>query len=139
MFISLILGSFTTLFELLFFALIKSRSSLFVETSMFLYLTCIQLVVIVSIRNQKHFWRGKKPSLLLFSAISLALVGSLALPYLPVFEHLFFFVPLPSSELAIILALVVIYVFALDRIKIWYYNIVEKRVTKSSGDQKGEI
>lgn len=53
--ISLLLGSCTALFELLYFALVSSRSVGFVQTSMFLFLTLLQLIVIVSIRNHDYF------------------------------------------------------------------------------------
>jgi Mg2+-importing ATPase len=134
MFISIILGSFTTLFELIFFVLIKSISPHLIQTSMFLYLTFIQLIVIASVRNQDHFWRGKRPSWLLIIAIALAFVVSLALPYLTIFEIWFRFTPLPPGVLALILGLVVVYVFLLDTIKVWYYRIVERATKKTSGE-----
>lgn len=131
MFISLILGSLTALFELLFFLLVRLRSALFIQTSMFLYLTFIQLFVIVSIRNRDHFWRGERPSWLLSGAIFLAFVASLALPYIPIFGGLFHLIPLSLVELVIILALVVVYVFVLDFIKVWYYRITEKEAKQT--------
>ena len=136
MLISLMLGSFTALFELLFFALVNFKSPQFIQTSMFLFLTFIQLIVIVSIRNHDHFWKGKKPSLLLSSAIIVAFVVSLALPYIPIVARLFSFTPLPLGELAIILALVLVYLFLLDLIKVWYYRAVEKDVTLPPHVQK---
>lgn len=129
--VSLFLGAFTTLFELMFFTMIRMRSVLFIQTNMFLYLTFIQLAAIVLVRNQDHFWRGKKPSLLLFGAISLAFFLSLALPYIPLFEHLFVFVPLPLGNIAIIVMLVVAYVFVLDLCKVWYYKVLEKGLKRS--------
>jgi len=123
-FISLVLGTLTTLFEIFFFAFVRAKAPLFVQTSMFLYLTFLQLFVIVSIRNRDHFWKGKKPSLLLFTAISLAFLFSLALPYIPIFARLFSFTTLPLQELGIILALAVIYVFVLDTVKVWYYRLL---------------
>lgn len=132
MFISVLLGSLTALFELLFFALVQFKSPLFIQTSMFLCLTCIQLIVIVAVRNRNHFWRGKRPSWLLAIAIALAYVVSLALPSLTVFENLFHFTPLPLQEFAIILALLVVYVFVLDLVKVWYYRIVEREAKRSA-------
>ncbi len=122
-FISLLLGTLTTLFEIFFFAFVRAQAPLFVQTSMFLYLTFLQLFVIVSIRNRDHFWKGKRASLLLSTAISLAFLFSLALPYIPIFARLFSFTPLPLQELFIILALVIIYVFVLDVVKVWYYRL----------------
>ena len=127
MLISLVLGSCTALFELLYFALVSSRPPLFIQTSMFLFLSLLQLIVIVSIRNHDYFWRGTRPSPLLSIAIALAFVVSLALPYVPLTAHLFSFTPLPLQELAIVVGLAIAYVVVLDVVKVQYY----KRANKS--------
>lgn len=126
MFLSLLLGSLTALFEVLFFALVRTRSPLFVQTNMFLYLTCIQLIAIVAVRNREHFWRGKRPSWQLAVALALALVVSVVLLYVPGFETLFHFTPLPLYVLLLILVMLVLYVLLLDFVKVWYYRMVEK-------------
>jgi Mg2+-importing ATPase len=127
MLISLVLGSSTASFELLYFLLISSRSSLFIQTSMFLFLSLLQLIVIVSIRNHDFFWRGTRPSPLLMIAITLAFVISLALTYIPFTAHLFSFIPLPLPELALVAGLTLLYVFVLDGIKVWYYRLATRR------------
>ncbi len=124
--ISLALGSCTALFELLYFALVTSRPPIFVQTSMFLFLTLLQLIVIVSIRNRDFFWRGVRPSTLLASAVTLAFVVSFALPYIPPTARLFTFTPLPLQELAIVFGLALIYLVVLDVIKVWYYRRADK-------------
>ncbi len=126
MVISLVLGSCTALFELLYFVLISSRPPLFIQTSMFLFLSILQLIVIVSIRDHNYFWKGPRPSPLLSLAIALAFVVSLALPYIPLTARLFSFVPLPLRELAIVVGLAVVYVVVLDVIKVWYYRRADK-------------
>ena len=73
---------------------------------MFLFLSLLQLVVIVSIRNHDYFWRGAKPSPLLAAAVALAGLVSFALPYLPPTARLFTFAPLPVKELAIVVGLI---------------------------------
>jgi Mg2+-importing ATPase len=95
----LVLGVPTALFELLYFALVSSRSLLYVQTSMFLLLTLLQFIVIVSIRNRDFFWRGTRPSTLLASAVALACVVAFALPYIPPTARLFSFTPLPVPDL----------------------------------------
>jgi Mg2+-importing ATPase len=130
MVISLVLGSCTALFELLYFALISSRPPLFIQTSMFLFLSFLQLIVIISIRNHDYFWRGTRPSPLLSLAIALAFVVSLALPYVPLTAHLFSFTPLPLQELAIVVGLAVLYVVVLDAIKVWYYRRADKDASR---------
>jgi Mg2+-importing ATPase len=133
--ISLVLGSCTALFELLYFALITSRPPLFVQTSMFLFLTLLQFIVIVSIRNHDYFWKGTRPSTLLASAVALACVVSLALPYIPPTARLFMFMPLPLQELAIVIGLALFYLVVLDVIKVWYYRRAHKGAVGSRNVQ----
>ena len=124
--LSVVLGSWTALFELAYFALVTTRAPAYVQTSMFLFLTVLQLIVIVSIRHRDSFWKGAGPSPLLAVAIGLAFVVSLALPYLPPIAGLLSFQPLPLSELGIVLGLAVVYVVVLDVIKVWFYKTIDK-------------
>jgi Mg2+-importing ATPase len=126
MVISLVLGSCTALFELLYFALVSSRSLPFVQTSMFLFLTLLQFIVIVSIRNHSYFLRGVRPSLLLAGAVAVATVGSFALPYVASTAHLFSFVPLSLGDLALIIWLSLVYLGVLDVIKVRYYERADR-------------
>jgi magnesium-transporting ATPase (P-type) len=124
--ISLVLGSCTALFELLYFGLVNSRSLPFVQTSMFLFLTLLQFIVIVSIRNHSYFWRGVRPSLLLAAAVVVAFVGSFALPYIPITARLFSFTPLSLQDLAVVLGLALVYLGVLDLIKVRYYRRADR-------------
>jgi len=128
--ISLLLGSCTALFELLYFALISLRAPLYIQTSMFLFLSVLQLVVIVSIRNHDYFWRGTRPSPLLAAAVALAFLVSFALPYLPPTARLFSFAPLPVQELAIVVGLALAYVVVLDVVKVWFYRRADKDASR---------
>jgi len=129
--LSLVLGVPTALFELLYFALVSSRPLLFVQTSMFLFLTLLQFIVIVSIRNRDFLWRGVRPSTLLASAVALALVIAFALPYVPPTARLFSFTPLPLQELAIVAGLALVYLVILDVTKVRYYRRVDTDAARS--------
>jgi hypothetical protein len=61
MFLSLVLGTLTALFELAFFPTVKLRASAFAQTSFFLFLSFAPLVVIFSIRSKDHFWKARPP------------------------------------------------------------------------------
>jgi len=129
--ISLVLGSCTALFELLYFELVSSRPLAFVQTGMFLFLTLLQFIVIVSIRNHSYFWRGVRPSLLLAAAVLLSFFASFALPYVPFTARLFSFTPLPLRDLAIIVGLALVYLGVLDLIKVRYYRRADKKNPRS--------
>ena len=131
MMLVVVLGVPTALFELLYFALVSSRSLLFVQTSMFLFLTLLQFLVIVSIRNRDFFWRGTRTSTLLTSAVALAVVVSFALPYIPPTARLFSFTPLPLPDLLIVIGLGLLYLVVLDAIKVLYYRRVHKGVSST--------
>ncbi len=124
MFISLLLGSLTALFEFIFFATVKIQSSLFTQTSLFLFLTFIQLIVIFSIRNTDYFWKGKHPSFLLTAATTIVFFLSVIITYVPVLSHLFSFIPLPIQELSLIILISEAYFIALDIVKVWYYKML---------------
>ena len=129
--ISLVLGSCTALFELLYFGLVSSRPLVLVQTSMFLFLTLLQFIVIVSIRNHSYFWRGVRPSLLLAAAVLLAFLGSFALPYIPFTAHPFSFAPLSLRDLATIVGLALVYLVVLDLIKVRYYRLADRDNSRS--------
>jgi P-type Mg2+ transporter len=122
MFLTLVLGTLTALFELAFFATLKLRGSGFAETSLFLFLSFTQLVVIFSIRNKDHFWKARLPSRPLLAAIAVTFVVTLALPYIGPIAALFAFTALPVGELAIIIAMTALYVVVLDVVKVWYFQ-----------------
>jgi Mg2+-importing ATPase len=130
-----VLGVPTALFELLYFALVSSRSLLFVQTSMFLFLTLLQFIVIVSIRNRDFFWRGTRTSALLASAVALAVVVAFVLPYLPPTARLFSFTPLPLQDLLIVVGLGLAYLLILDAIKVLYYRRVHRGAARSRDAQ----
>ena len=124
--LSVVLGSWTALFELAYFALVTARAPAYVQTSMFLFLTVLQLIVIVAIRHRDPFWRGASPSPLLAAAMILAFGVSLALPYVAPIARLFAFQPLPLSELGIVLGLAMVCVAVLDLIKVWFYRTIDR-------------
>jgi Mg2+-importing ATPase len=120
--ISLVLGVPTALFELFFFGTLQARPAPFARTAFFLYLTFIQLAVIFSVRCRDFFWKGQRPWPVLTAAFAAAFVFSLALPYLPVFRSVFYFVPLPAFEVVRILLLTVLYFVVVDTVKVLHYR-----------------
>ncbi|HWY33848.1 MAG TPA: HAD-IC family P-type ATPase, partial [Nitrosopumilaceae archaeon] len=69
MFISLFLGAFSAIFDFIYFAFLGFRVTQYTETSLFLFFTFTQLIIIFSVRNKKHLWQGKRPSSLVVGSI----------------------------------------------------------------------
>ncbi|HUC87574.1 MAG TPA: cation-transporting P-type ATPase, partial [Candidatus Binatia bacterium] len=114
MFISVVLGSLTALFEIMYYNIIKTHAPIVAETGLYLFLTFTALIVILSIRNRGHFWRApsmSKPMRLAFLVITLFSVG---LVYLPATQHLLKFTALSWHLMAITVGLTLIYFLAID-------------------------
>jgi P-type Mg2+ transporter len=86
-------------------------------------------VVIFSIRSKVHFWQAPMPSRSLTVAIAVTFLVMLALPYIGPIAAVFAFVPLPISELAIIIGASVLYLVVLDVVKVWYYRLAPPHPT----------
>ena len=126
-FISVILGSYTAVFEVLFYAVIRSHSLAVAQTGLYLYLTVIGFVVIMAVRNRDHFWKAVKMS----RPLKIAFLGVAAVTffviYFPPTQRLFSFRPLSLSLVCMIVLLTALYFIFLDAIKVWFYRSVVAR------------
>lgn len=120
--LSLILGSITGLVEIVFFAL-TSRGDLAVnQSSLFMFLTALQLTIIISVRNRGHFWRAPKMSWDLrwsFLITALLVVWCLVTP---LGRALFILSPIPLWVVGLACIVLAIYIISLDAIKVWFYR-----------------
>jgi len=123
--ISLVLGTLTALFELAFFLTLRGQIASASQTSLYLFFSFTQLIVILSIRSRDHFWKAVTPSRPLLGAMALTGVLALALPYVPPVARLFSFSAPPLSEVGVVLLMTVLYVLVLDVVKVRYYKLVE--------------
>ena len=123
--ISLVLGTLTALFELAFFATLHDQVASASQTSLYLFFSLTQLVVIVSIRNRDHFWKAVTPSRTLMGAVVLTGVITLAIPYVQPIAQLFSFSHLPLAEVGVVVLLSMLYLVVLDVVKVLYYKGVD--------------
>lgn len=123
-FVSIVLGTYTALFEIIFYAIVKSYSLPVSRTSLFVYLTIIGLVVILSVRNKEHFWKAPPLSKTLRIAFGIITLLTLAVVYFGPTQHIFSFVSLPLKSLGLIAIMTILYFSFLDLIKIWFYKTV---------------
>jgi len=121
-FTSAVLGTYTAIFELLFFVLVKNQSLGLTQTSLYLYLTVIGFVVILSVRNSDHFWKAPPLSRALLFAFGIIAVIAVAVIYFKPTQRIFSFTPLPLYMLGTIACMTVLYFAFLDLIKVWFYK-----------------
>ena len=122
MFISLFLGSFTALFIIMFYTLVRHQPIGIEQTALFLFLNLFGLIIIVSVRNKDHFWRAPRMSSQLIIAFLTTTVVVLGLVYLELTKHLFKLSSLPLRTLGLTIGATILYLIALDLIKVWFYQ-----------------
>jgi Mg2+-importing ATPase len=123
--ISMVLGTCTALAELAFFVTLHGRSRPVSETSLYLFLSFTQLVVIFSVRNRGHFWKAVRPSKPLLGAMALTGMITVAVTYVPWIAHLFSLRAPSASEVGFVLLASIVYFLVLDVLKVSYYRWTE--------------
>ena len=122
-FIALLLGVPTALFELFYFSMVRMMPQPFLQTQLYTFFTLLGLVPLYIVRNRDHFWKAKRPSLALNISFFAICVLSVGMVYMPIIRDWFAFIPLPLATMAPIVCLVFIYLFAIDFAKVLYYRL----------------
>ncbi|HEX8994109.1 MAG TPA: cation-transporting P-type ATPase [Candidatus Paceibacterota bacterium] len=111
---SLALGIPTALFELAYFATLRSQPLPAAQTSLYVFFTLQALIAFFAIRSEKHFWKGTWPSRAVATSFTLAFILAIGIVYSPYFAPWFSFVPLSWGALGIIAIFIVFYFFTID-------------------------
>jgi Mg2+-importing ATPase len=113
----------SSIFDFLTFAVLlwglHASPELF-RTGWFIESLLTELVIALVVRTRRPFFRSRPGNVLLFSTLVL-IVATPAIPYLP-FAASLGFVPIPGTLLAIVLTFTVLYVFAAEGTKRWFYR-----------------
>jgi Mg2+-importing ATPase len=116
------LGSITAIFEIMYYAIVKDQKTGVAQTGLYLFLTLVALVVILSIRNKDHFWKAPRLSKAMELSFGIITIVSLITIYIGVTKKLFHFTSLPIGILAITVIVTIFYLFVLDTVKTWFYK-----------------
>jgi Mg2+-importing ATPase len=90
------------------------------RTGWFVESLLTELVIALVVRTRRPFFRSRPGTVLLASTVALISL-TLAIPYLP-YSGVLGFVPLPSSLLATVCGITVLYVAATEFAKRWFYR-----------------
>ena len=121
-FTSIFLGIYTALFYLIFFAIVRNHPLPIERTSLYLFMTLTNFVVIFSVRNKQHFWKAPRLSRTLkiaFGSMAALVLGAI---YFKPTEVLFSFSPLLFGTLAVVIGMTILYFIFLDLTKVWFYK-----------------
>lgn len=123
MFISIFLGSITSIFEIMYYAIIKQdNSTQVVSTGLYIFLTFTALIVILSIRNKGHFFKAPKFSKALALSFLSIFIISLALVYIPYTKGILLFANFPLRLLLLTAGMTFVYFVIMDTVKVWFYK-----------------
>ncbi len=118
-----IFGVHSSVFDLITFLVLlyvlRVKESAF-QTGWFIESVLSELFILFIIRTHKNFFKSR-PARPLFLLSIFGLVLTLALPYLPFLQSIGL-VPLPFINLAAMLAIVAVYIFTADLLKVWFFK-----------------
>ena len=125
--VSLILGIPTALFIIFYFVVVRSQTHELVATKLFVFIAFLSLIIFYAVRNKDNFWKTNLPPRSLNLSFFFAFLCSILMVYVPLFQAWFSFAPLRAGSVTIILVLMVLYFFAADFVKVWYYRAFNAR------------
>lgn len=96
------------------------------RTAWFVESACSEMLVTFAIRTTHPLWRSR-PGTLLLAASAAGVAIAFTVPYVPVAQALFGFVPLPAPLLGYVVLLLASYVATAELAKRWFYR-AERRV-----------
>lgn len=123
-FVAIVLGFISTLFDFIFFALFYHAVPGILQTSWFIGSVMTELALIYSARTRFFFMRSKFPSLSLV-LLSLAAAGlAIALPFTGFGQNVFQFIRPEIINLKVIGVIILGYFISTECIKVLYYRLV---------------
>lgn len=124
------LGLISTVSDFSFFALFAPISMPVLRTGWFVGCVLTEVVCLLSIRTQKFFFRGSRPSLLLVSTVFGACAVAMALPYTKIGQQIFSFTPLKFKYQVWIVAVTIVFFIMMDIVKVLFYYFYNRRSGK---------
>ncbi len=121
-FVAMILGVVSTVFDFIFFALFKNGEPAVLQTMWFVGSVLTELVLIFSIRTRLFFARATRPAFGLTALSMVAFGTAIALPFTSFGQKIFTFVRPGAGQLGIVLAVVASYFVVTEAVKLLYYH-----------------
>ncbi len=122
LFISVILGLVTMLFDFICFSYFIKKSESALQTGWFIETMLTEILFIFAIRSRKVFFQAQRPSFTLGICALLVAIGTLIVPYTEIGQRLFYFTALDARSLGFVFGLVILYFLCVEVIKYLYYH-----------------
>ena len=128
-FMSIIFGLLSTVFDFIFFALFYHQAPAVLQTNWFIGSVLTELVLIYSIRTRGLFWKAKATSKTLAILTSIAAIAAVVLPYTGLGIHIFQFQTPTVHDLMVIFTVVISYFILNEFLKVAYYRFLNHNDT----------
>ncbi len=123
LFISIILGLVSTVFDFLFFAIFNHPiHPQILQTNWFIGSVLTELALIYSLRTRLPFWKGSRPTTGLIVLPILAGLSTVLLPFTTWGRQYFGFMKPEINSLILIFGIVLVYFLTTEIIKVLYYK-----------------
>ncbi len=120
--LAVVLGTVSTVFDFVFFAIFRSLGSGSLQTNWFIGSVLTELVLIFSVRTSRFFIFGKRPAAVLSLLCVVAFVVAIVLPFIPLTQRAFSFIRPRFSDILLLLAIVGTYFMVNEILKVIYYR-----------------
>lgn len=124
----IVFGLISSVFDLLTFGVLlyafHAGQAVF-QTSWFMISLMTELAVVLVLRTRRPAFRSQPSRLLLWSTVAVT-AATFAIPFLGDLSALLGFVPLSTTELAAVVAIVAGYIVATEVAKAWYFRLENK-------------
>lgn len=120
-----VLGVVSSVFDFIFFGLFYQISPEVLRTNWFIGSILTELAFIFSIRTKKAFYKAKRPSGYLLWLSVLAIIATVIIPYTRFGQNVFGFTPPSFAHLSLIFAIVIVYFFISEAVKLIYYRSMD--------------
>jgi len=131
-FIAIILGIVSTVFDFMFFGFFYRISPEVLQTNWFIGSILTEIIFLFSIRTKGVFFKSQKPSSLLLWLTGSAFITTIVLPYTVICQKIFHFTPPTFAHLLLILAIVLTYFIASEIIKLFYYKRINHAIIRKA-------
>lgn len=117
----IVFGILSSMFDFIFFAIFKNSSREILQTLWFVFSTLTEIVIIFSLRTKKFFINSTPPPKLILLTVASVISITLLAPLINISRNIFDFASPTIIQLSIIGVLTIIYFFANELLKFFYY------------------
>lgn len=125
-FVSIVLGTVSTIFDFIFFSMFYKISPAVLQTNWFMGSVITELVLFFSIRTKRLFYKARRASNFIIILTVSVIAFTFILPFTIIGHDVFNFVSPTPRYILLVLTVVVLYFISTETVKLLYYKFLYK-------------